>query len=251
MNQVAALPISISGEDAMPIYHQLARAIQEQIENGRLAVGEQIPPERKIAALGNVSLATVRKALETLVQRGLLTRVQGKGTYVSSTAIRRKKIRYYPFVDDFYGNVADADIKLIEFNIINGDNRINRHLKIKTTEDLYEMKRLFVWRGKPLIHSISYLPRKMFKNLNDYHKSHFEKNLLYMLLEEEFGIPTVNNIELYGAALADEDNAKLLQVEVGHPLLTVEMIALTYKEKPYEYRMTYFLSDEKKLRRII
>lgn len=253
MEQITGLsiPFEKSGEDAVPIYHQLSRAIQEQIEKGRLAVGEQIPTERKIAELNNVSMATVRKALDKLVQRGLINRVQGKGTYVSSTAIRRQKIRYYPFVKDFHGDASNTKVKLIELKIVKGQPWINRHLKIEAIQDLYEMKRTLNSHSKPLVYCVSYLPRDMFKNLKDYKKYLFEKHYLYMLLENEFGVSTIENVELYGVELADEDTAKFLRIEVGHPLLRVEMIALTHKKKPYEYRISHCLTDERKIRRVI
>lgn len=246
-----SIPLEKSNEDATPIYHQLSRAIQEQIEDGHLAVGEQIPTERKIAALNNISMATVRKALGNLVQEGLINRVQGKGTYVSSTAIRRQKIRYYPFVKNFHDDASNTNVEFIELKIVKGQPLINRHLKIKAIQNLYEMKRTLNSYHKPLVYCISYLPRDMFKNLKDYKKYHFEKHYLYLFLENEFGVSTIENIELYGVALADQDTAKILNVEVGHPLLRVEMIALTHKKKPYEYRISYCLTDERKIRRII
>lgn len=253
MEQIIGLstPIEKSDEDVIPIYHQLGKAIKEQIENGRLAVGEQIPPERKIAAVNNISLATVRKALENLVWQGLLSRVQGKGTYVSSTAIRRKKIRYYPFVKDFHSDVANTDIKLIELKIIKGQQWINRHLKIRIAQDLYELRRVITSRGKPLLYCVSYLPRNMFKGLEGYKRAYFENYSLYLFLEDKFSVSTINNLELYSVTLADNDTAKLLTVEAGHPLLRVEMLALTHKGKPYEYRISYCLAGEKKIRRVI
>jgi len=60
----------------------------------------------------------------------------------------------------------------------------------------------------------------------------------------------MKNRELYSAALADKELAKILNTKKGHPLLCVEMQALTHKEKPYEYRKSYCLTDDRKIRRI-
>ena len=247
-----SVPFHKSDEDLNPAYYQLAKAIQEQIENGRLSVGQQIPPERKIAALNNLSMATVRKAIETLVQQNLLNRIQGKGTYIASTALRRKKIRYYPFVKDFHNSPYNTLVKFIGLRVVEGDKRRNRHLNAKTDQALYEMRRLLTTTGSdPLVYSVSYLPTNMFPNLQKYDRSDFEKHYLYLFLEDEFGISTIKNIELYGATLADEATANLLKVETGHPLLQVEMLALTHKKRPYEYRISYCLTDDQKIRRII
>jgi DNA-binding GntR family transcriptional regulator len=91
----------------------------------------------------------------------------------------------------------------------------------------------------------------MFKGLDDYQRSYFEEYALYLFLEEKFSVSTISNVQLSAVTLADEATAKLLKVEKGHPLLVLEMLAFTHKDKPYEYRISYCLTDERKLRRII
>ncbi|MBW1712152.1 MAG: GntR family transcriptional regulator, partial [Deltaproteobacteria bacterium] len=104
---------NLSADDPVPVYHQLARAIQECIENGSLGANDPIPPERDIARLNGLSLSTVRNALQNLVQKGLLYRIQGKGTFVSNTELRRKNIRYYSLVERFQGEYGRLDIKFL------------------------------------------------------------------------------------------------------------------------------------------
>jgi GntR family transcriptional regulator len=244
-------PIEKSNEDLTPVYHKLEKAIKEQIENGRLAVGAKIPPEREIARLNNVSLATARRALQNLVQGGFLHRIQGKGTFVSNTALRREKVRYYPLSNRFQGDISEPSIKLIELKLIPGNPRINRHLKIRANQDLYELRRVLYLKRKPIIYCISFLPAKLCSGLESVKKIYLEKFAFYIFLEQRFGISTIENRELYGATLADKDLSKILNVEEGHPVLEVEMLALTFKEKPYEYRISFCLTDEKKIRRVI
>lgn len=66
-----------------PLYKQLKEYIRTWIESNRLQPGDKIPTERELARLLGVSRLTVRKALEELVDEGLLYRVQGSGTYVA------------------------------------------------------------------------------------------------------------------------------------------------------------------------
>lgn len=240
----------ISTEDPTPVYHKLEKAIQERIERGRLAVGDPIPPEKEIARLNTLSLATVRKALQNLVQNGFLHRIQGKGTFVSNTARRRKKVRYYAMVKRFGDNIGQPTIKLLELKRIPGDRQINQHLNIRSNQDLYELRRVVYFNRKPVIYCISYLPYKLCTGLESIKKIYFEKYALYIFLEQRFGITTMKNRDLYSATLADKELAKILGIKKGHPLLCVEMQALTHKEKPYEYRISYCLTDERKIRRI-
>jgi GntR family transcriptional regulator len=242
--------IHTSIEDPTPVYYQLEKAIQELIESGRLAVDDPIPPEREIARMNGLSLTTVRTALQNLVQNGFLHRIQGKGTFVSNTAQRRKTVRYYPLVKHFMDDINEPGIKLMELKRIKGKSHINPHLKIRANQDLYELKRVLSLNRKPIIYCISYMPYNLFKGLENYKQFYFEKYPLYIFLEQKFGISTMKNRELYGAVLADKDLGGILKVKEGHPLLFIEMQALTHKEKPYEYRISYCCTDERKIRRI-
>jgi len=83
----------------------------------------------------------------------------------------------------------------------------------------------------------------------DYKKWYFEKFALYIFLKQKFGVSTMKNRDLYGVTLADNDVANLLRVKKGHPLLSVEMLSFTHKEKPYEYRISYCLVGDFKIQR--
>jgi GntR family transcriptional regulator, N-acetylglucosamine utilization regulator len=243
--------IDTSPEDPTPVYHQLEKAIQDRIENGRLTVDDPIPPERDIAKINGLSLATVRRALQNLVQNGFLHRIQGKGTFVSNTALRRKDIRYYPLVNNFQDDIRKVYIKLIEIQRIKGKRQINQYLQIRSNQDVYELRRVISQNRNPIIYSVSYLPYNMFEGLENYKTLYFEKYPLYIFLEQKFSVSTMKNRELYGATLADKNLAKILNVQEGNPLLLVKMQALTHKDKPYEYRISYCYTEEKKIRRIL
>lgn len=68
------------------LYLRLANALGAAIDDGRLTAGDRLPPERRMGADLAVSRSTVTAALDALEQRGLVTRRQGSGTYVSSIA---------------------------------------------------------------------------------------------------------------------------------------------------------------------
>ena len=67
---------------ALPTYLRIAEALTIDIGGGRLAPGEKLPPERAMAIEKGVAVATLRKALQLLVDRGLIERRQGSGNYV-------------------------------------------------------------------------------------------------------------------------------------------------------------------------
>src|SRR5712691_771373 len=70
--------------NSQPLYQQLQRALREAIEKRLLAPDDALPAERQIASELAVSRITVRKALDGLVEEGLLVRRQGSGNFVAS-----------------------------------------------------------------------------------------------------------------------------------------------------------------------
>ena len=67
-----------------PLYQQLRRALRDAIADSRLSPEEALPPERELAEEFGVSRITVRKALDALVEEGMLNRRQGAGTFVAA-----------------------------------------------------------------------------------------------------------------------------------------------------------------------
>jgi len=75
---------SLNQTESLPLYLQLQRALRDAIETRILAAEDALPPERELASALSVSRITVRKALDGLVDEGLLTRRQGAGTFVNA-----------------------------------------------------------------------------------------------------------------------------------------------------------------------
>ncbi len=238
-----------SEEVGTPVYFQLAHAIQEQIEKGVLVAGDLVTSERKIAAEYGISIATVRRAYEELVKKRFLKRVQGKGTFVTSTADRRMTIRYYPFVDSINEDVAVLQPRLISLRTVRGNAEVCRYLNIPQKQDLYEIKRILYRTGQPMVYCVSLLPKVMFPGLDECDESDFTDYAFYIFIEETFGVTTTNHIELTRAVPADPESAGALQISENQPLLEIEKVIFTHKNKPYEYRMSYCRTDTSRMQR--
>ena len=233
--------------DPMPVYFQLQKKIKKQIEEGRWAPGESIPTERELSKTHGLSPGTIKKALLNLVNEGYLYRIQGKGTFVAGTTLRRGSLRYYRLQKDFRGEEASLTIKLIEVKKINGIPEFNKNLQINENHDLYQLKRLFLLKGKPVLYSISYLPWKLFPDLEKFKNDFCGDMTLYQLLEKEYGITTISNKKLLSTTAVNKKTAELMDIPEEKHLLFIEMMSFTYKNKPYEYRETFCLTDEQKL----
>ena len=71
---------------SLPLYQQIAELLIRDIASGRLIEGERLPPERDMAANLGIAVGTLRQALKSLTEKGLLDRVQGSGNYVRAKA---------------------------------------------------------------------------------------------------------------------------------------------------------------------
>lgn len=82
-----------------PVYIQIHNQLRENIEGGKWQVGEKIPAERELAAEFGVSRMTLRQAIQTLVDEGVLERRVGSGTFVASRKVQEKMAGVTSFTD--------------------------------------------------------------------------------------------------------------------------------------------------------
>jgi len=82
-----------------PIYIQIHNQIKQAIEAGRWAVGDRIPSERELASQFDVSRMTLRQAIQTLVDEGILERRVGAGTFVANQKVQEKMSGVTSFTD--------------------------------------------------------------------------------------------------------------------------------------------------------
>jgi GntR family transcriptional regulator len=231
----------------LPAYYRLQEALRGKIEDGHWKPGEAIPSERLITEEYKISVGTVKKALGNLVDEGYLYRVQGKGTFVGRNTLRMESLRYYRLVKEFGEDMAELQVRLLGIREIKGFEPANRYLKITQDETLFEMRRLFCSDIKPVVYAVSYISKTMFKDFDKTPASRLENSTFYEVMEKDYGLPTIRNQELFGAALADAKTAGILKLGKGEPVLTIEMLSYTYKNVPYEYRLSYCLTSGHRL----
>ena len=235
----------------IPAYYRLQKNILSDIEKGRWKPGDSLPPERALAALHNMSIGTVKKALLNLTHAGYIHRIQGKGTFVAGTPISKESLRYYRLYEKFGDEVAVLKLRLKQLSRIASFDPVSSYLGIQSNEKIYEMRRLFITGNQPVVYSVSYLPVNLFQDLDRRPLTHLETIPLYQLLEETYGLPTLYNKELFDAVKANSDTAFNLKIAKGSPVLQIEMLSFTYRDKAYEYRRSYCQTSRKKVFREI
>jgi GntR family transcriptional regulator len=222
----------LNNESVIPLYYQLKELIKENIENGDWLPGDKIPSEYQLISEYNISRNTVKKALEDLVQDGLLYRVQGKGTFVSKPKLEQSLTGFYSFSKVMREKGLNPKDIIISIESIQANSRIARKLQIPENAEVIELRRLRCANEEPIILETSYLPKEKVEKLN---KEDLEKKSLYDILELEYGIIVSKAKEVFEPILIRNFESQLLNVHEGLPALLLERIAFEGNGSPIEF----------------
>lgn len=224
-----------------PLYRQIKGLLLESLRSGEWRPGDAIPSEIELAARFRVSQGTVRKAVDELALENLLVRRQGKGTFVATHGEPHVRFRFLRLSPDL-GEPVSAQRQLLEFRRSRASAEVARLLHLRNGDAVIALKRLLSFAEEPVIWEEICLPGTVFRGLTAAAISE-HKGALYNLFETEFGTRMVRAEEKLKAAGANAEQAELLRVAPGHPLLRVERIAYTYGDKPVEWRCAFYKTD--------
>ncbi len=232
-----------------PLYQQIKGLILQSLEMGEWKPGEMIPSEMELAARFRVSQGTVRKAIDELATENLVVRRQGKGTFVATHAEQHTQYRFLRLVPDAGepGAEALAERSIVECRRIRANAEIARPLALRAGETVVQVRRVLSFEGVPTILEDMWLPGAAFKGLSAERLAGW-RGATYAMFELEFGVRMVRAQERLRAVAADTQQAQLLKVPKGHPLLSVERIALTYNDAPMEFRRGLYRTDSRHYR---
>ena len=227
-----------------PLYQQIKGLILQSLQAGEWKPGEAIPSEMELAARFRVSQGTVRKAIDELASENLVTRRQGKGTFVATHAERHVQYRFLKLMPDSGDASVEgpAERHIIDCKRVRASADVARALGLRTGDPMVQARRILSFSGVPTILEDIWLPGQAFKGLTAAQMASYP-GPTYAMLELDFGVRMVRADEKIRAVLPDVDQARLLQVSPETPLLSVERIAYTYNDVPMELRRGLYRTD--------
>lgn len=231
-----------------PLYRQIKELILQSLRAGEWKPGESIPSEMDLAARFRVSQGTVRKAVDELAAENLLSRRQGKGTFVATHAerqVRYRFLRLWPESGDREGE-GPAQRDIVDCRRGRASADVARALALRTGDAILQVRRVLSFgpagSAEPTILEDLWLPGGPFKGLTAERLTQYH-GPMYALFEAGFGVQMVRAEEKIRAVAATADQAELLDVEPGAPLLSVERVAFTYSNVPMELRRALYRTD--------
>ena len=227
-----------------PLYQQIKGLMLNGLHVGEWRPGEPIPSEIELAQRFQVSQGTVRKAIDELAAENLLIRRQGKGTFVATHAEQKVRFRFLKLVPNNgeRGSEGPATRRVVECKSVRAPADVARALGLRSGEAVLLARRVLSFGGLPVVLEDIWLPAAYFKGLSaDRLSSH--QGPMYALFESEFNIRMVKADEKIRAVIATALQQELLNLAAGTPLLFVERVAFTYRDKPMELRRGYYRTD--------
>jgi GntR family transcriptional regulator len=227
-----------------PLYQQIKGLILQSLQAGEWKPGEAIPSEMELAARFRVSQGTVRKAIDELAAENLVVRRQGKGTFVATHSEQQVQYRFLRLMPDA-GDLASegpAERTIVECRRVRATADIARLLALRSGDAVVQVRRVLSFAGTPTILEDMWLPGAAFKGLSADQLAGW-RGATYALFEVEFGVRMVRAEEKIRAVAADAQQAALLAVPRGAPLLSVERLAYTYNDVPMELRRGLYRTD--------
>jgi len=211
----------------MPLYYQLKEIFLEKIENKELKEGDMIPSENELQQIYAVSRATVRNAIQLLVNEGFMEKKKGKGTFVKRRKIEEQLPVLKSFTEEMVGR--DAIKKVISVKYIKVSPAISARLGLSSNESVFSLKRLMVVDGKPLGILHSYIPAKYKLGLDeDYTKS------LYRILEKK-GIRLKEAEQTIEASMSNQEQTRLIKQKIPFPVMVIRRLAYSINGEVVEY----------------
>jgi GntR family transcriptional regulator len=240
------MPI-LTRPDGVPLYVQIRKSLQDDIENGILQPGQKISSEEELAAQFNVSRMTVRQGISDLIDEGLVYRRHGVGTFVTRPHIERDHSHLESFVEKAEEDGLNICIQVLIADILPAKLKVARSLSITESELVVRVKTLRFIENVPITVHDAYVPYKLFPQLllEDLEARHLWS------IYESYGYKVKRAVQRVEAREAEEDIANLLKMDEGVPILYKERIVYLDDGTPVEFTYCYNRGDRYSLTVVI
>ena len=224
-------------DSGLPLYLRLARHLMDLIESNHFGADGALPAERDLAAHFEVSRVTVRKALQVLGHKGLLDKRQGAGTFVrNNPRVEQKLSTLTSFSEDMVSRRLTAGSRWLDRSIGRATPEETLNLGISPGTTVSRLHRLRLADGVPMAIELSVLPARFLP----------EPGLVIGSLYEhlrQVGFVPHRALQRLKAARARHDEAKLLSLEEGAPILYIERRTMLEDGTPLEFVRSQYRGD--------
>lgn len=219
-----------------PLYRVVKRSLLRAIEDGVYPAGGILPSEAVLARAFEVSIGTLRHAVDELVSEHILVRRQGRGTYVALHTTDRFLFQFF-HVERSDGLREAPQVELQAFSRIRLEDDEAEALQVRPGDPGIQIDNRLLLQGRIVIHDRISLPAALFKGMTE-RRMRERPSTIYHLYQTGFGITVTQARERARAVDTDRTTARMLGLPMGTPVLQVRRVALTFGDRPVEFRVS-------------
>ncbi|MER5307223.1 GntR family transcriptional regulator [Streptomyces sp. NPDC002773] len=213
----------------VPLYFQLAGQLEDAVADGTLTPGTLLGNEIDLATRLGLSRPTVRQAIQTLVDKGLLVRRRGIGTQVVHSTVRRP-LELSSLYDDLDAAGQLPATRVLVNRLEAATAPVAAALRVPEGSEVRYLERLRTAHGEPMAYLRNHLPA----GLVEADTERLETTGLYRMLRAA-ALTLHSARQAVGARAATAEEAALLDEREGAPLLTMERVTFDDTGRAVEY----------------
>lgn len=224
--------------DGVPLYVRIRKSLQEEIASQSLLPGQKLPSEDELAVRFGVSRMTVRQGIADLIDEGTLYRRHGVGTFVARPHMERDHSRL-AVVEDPRDAALEVDVHLMIADILPAKLKVAHSLALAEGDFVMRVKTMRKNDNVPITIHDAYVPYELCPQLLN---EDLEAMHLWSIYEAR-GLRVKRAVQRVEAREAEEDIARLLEIEPGMPILYKERITYLDDGRPIEFTYCYNRGD--------
>jgi GntR family transcriptional regulator len=223
-------------DTSTPLYIQLANNLRQLISDGDMQIGDALPSERSLTEMTGASRVTIRKAIDQLIDEGLLLRRQGAGTYIAPQIEQSGEELTGFSADAVNRGESPTSIWLVRSVALPTEDEA-KHLHIGMNDNVVRLGRVRLSNGEPLAIEHAVVSAAFFVDPENI------GNSLYSALEKTGNRP-VKGTQKLRASLATPTEAGLLSTQEGSEVLRIERHTFLADGTPIEYTRSAYRGDK-------
>jgi len=230
--------------NGIPLYRQIQQRLLDQIQSGEFKPTEPLPSIQKIAARMGVSQMTVRQAVRSLCEIGVIYSRQGKGTFISRIKLEKDCRQIHSFSEVTMSRGATPHSEVISFRIQMPNQETREALALTPEEKVFRLRRVRYADSLPMGIECSCLPVRLCPDLIE---TFDPATSLYQKLAEQYGIQMAVTNEIFEVGKASVEEARLLQIVPKSPVFLFTRISFLENGKAVEHVKSVYRGDHYKI----
>ena len=228
----------------IPLYRQIAEAIETSLQKGIYSEGSILPSEKELGEGYRVSRVTVRQAMQRLLDKNLIVRKPGLGTFVRRKVITQTMDELLGFYPSLLRRGLKPKIQILEYQVVSANRETQESLQVRDGEKVLRFVRQYFLNKNVLAVIQMNIPYILGRQWTE--KEAAVKNS-FRLLQENAGVQIHSSEVKIRASLASRETGGLLRIPKGSPVLELRRLTFSAEQKPVEYAVLSFPGDSYEL----